>query len=174
MEQIQHYLAGVQQTLDLLPQDSIRAAIETLHAARLAKRTVFIMGNGGSASTASHFVCDLAKNTRAPGQPDFRVLGLADNMAIFSAYGNDEGYHNVFARQLATFVEAGDVVIAISTSGNSPNVLRLLAWPVKQVPTSSGSRASMAGHWLRWWIWSYTCPAAASSRWKTSISYLNI
>jgi D-sedoheptulose 7-phosphate isomerase len=123
MEQIQHYLAGVQQTLDLLPQDSIRAAIETLHAARLAKRTVFIMGNGGSASTASHFVCDLAKNTRAPGQPDFRVLGLADNMAIFSAYGNDEGYHNVFARQLATFVEAGDVVIAISTSGNSPNVL---------------------------------------------------
>lgn len=123
MEQIQHYLTGVQQTLDLLPRDAIRQAIEILHAARLAKRTVFIMGNGGSASTASHFVCDLAKNTRVTGWHDFRVLGLADNMAIFSAYGNDEGYHNVFASQLATFVEAGDIVIAISTSGNSPNVL---------------------------------------------------
>lgn len=123
MEQIQHYLAGVQQTLNLLPIDAIREVISSLHEARQRKRTVFIMGNGGSASTASHFVCDLAKNTRVPGWSDFRVLGLADNMAIFSAYGNDEGYQNVFASQLATFVEAGDVVVAISTSGNSANVL---------------------------------------------------
>jgi D-sedoheptulose 7-phosphate isomerase len=123
MEQIQSYLAGLQQTLQRLPEDAVRAVILTLHQARREKRKVFIMGNGGSASTASHFVCDLAKNTRVTGQPDFRVLGLADNMAIFSAYGNDEGYHNVFAQQLASFVEAGDVVIAISTSGNSPNVV---------------------------------------------------
>ncbi|MDT8306165.1 MAG: SIS domain-containing protein [Anaerolineae bacterium] len=123
MDQIRHYLAGVQETLDRLPTDAIRQVINTLHEARQSKRTVFIMGNGGSASTASHFVCDLAKNTRVAGWPDFRVIGLADNMALVSAYGNDEGYHNVFARQLAAFVEAGDVVIAISTSGNSPNVL---------------------------------------------------
>lgn len=123
MEQIRHYLDGVQQTLDLLPTEVIREVISTLHEARQRKSTVFIMGNGGSASTASHFVCDLAKNTRVAGWPDFRVIGLADNMALVSAYGNDEGYHNVFARQLAAFVEAGDVVIAISTSGNSPNVL---------------------------------------------------
>lgn len=123
MEQIQSYLAGLQQTLQRLPDAAIRDVILTLHRARHEKRKIFVMGNGGSASTASHFVCDLAKNTRVAGLPDFRVLGLADNMAILSAYSNDEGYHNVFAQQLASFVDAGDVVIAISTSGNSPNVL---------------------------------------------------
>jgi D-sedoheptulose 7-phosphate isomerase len=82
------------------------------------------MGNGGSAATASHFVCDLAKNTRTSGCQDFRVIGLADNMAILSAYANDEGYENVFAMQLKNLVRPEDVVIAISSSGNSPNVLR--------------------------------------------------
>ncbi len=81
------------------------------------------MGNGGSASTASHFVCDLAKNTRMPSSPHFRVIGLTDNMAIFSAYANDEGYENVFAGQLASLVRPDDIVIGISTSGHSPNVL---------------------------------------------------
>ncbi len=123
MEQIESYIADLQQTLDRLPTGAIQEAIAMLHEARLARRKVFIMGNGGSASTASHFVCDLAKNTQVGGVPDFRVIGLADNMAILTAYGNDEGYENVFARQLASLVEAGDVVIAISTSGNSPNVL---------------------------------------------------
>lgn len=120
---ISDYIAALQETLDQMPTEPIEQAIEALHEARLSNRTVFIMGNGGSASTASHFVCDLGKNTRAAGQPDFRVLGLADNMASFSAYANDEGYHQVFARQLAAFVRPRDVVIAISTSGNSENVL---------------------------------------------------
>jgi D-sedoheptulose 7-phosphate isomerase len=81
------------------------------------------MGNGGSASTATHFVCDLAKNTRKEGWPHFKVIGLADNMALFSAYANDEGYENVFAQQLANLVMPEDIVIAISASGNSKNVL---------------------------------------------------
>lgn len=123
MYRIETYLDKLQQSLKLLPQDKINEAIALLHEARLAERTVFIMGNGGSASTASHFVCDLAKNTRVPGQPDFRVLGLTDNMASFSAYANDEGYEQVFARQLSTFVQPGDIVIGISTSGQSANVL---------------------------------------------------
>jgi D-sedoheptulose 7-phosphate isomerase len=123
LEQIHNYINDLQQTLAVLPAEAIEQAITVLHEARLARRKVFIMGNGGSASTATHFVCDLAKNTRAAGEPDFRVIGLADNMAIFSAYGNDEGYESVFAQQLASLVEPDDVVIAISTSGNSPNVL---------------------------------------------------
>src|SRR5690606_13793154 len=90
MERIRSYLAALQQTVDRLPADSIQQAITMLHEARLARRKVFLMGNGGSASTASHFVCDLAKNTRVMGVPDFRVIGLADNMAILTAYGNDE------------------------------------------------------------------------------------
>ncbi len=124
MEQIKSYIATLTETIHQLPIDQIARVVETLQAARTNGRQVFIMGNGGSASTASHFVCDLAKNTRRPGLPHFRVIGLTDNMEIFSAYANDEGYENVFAAQLANLVEAEDVVIGISASGNSANVLK--------------------------------------------------
>ncbi|MFU8773912.1 MAG: phosphoheptose isomerase, partial [Anaerolineales bacterium] len=71
-------------------------------------------------------VCDLAKNTRKDGLLPFRVIGLSDNMPLITAYANDEGYDNVFAQQLANLVQVDDVVIAISASGNSPNVLRAI------------------------------------------------
>jgi D-sedoheptulose 7-phosphate isomerase len=99
---------------------------------RLAGRQVFIMGNGGSASTATHFVCDLAKNTRRDGWPHYKVIGLSDNMAIFSAYANDEGYENVFSQQLANLVMPDDLVIAISASGNSGNVLNAISFAKSQ------------------------------------------
>jgi D-sedoheptulose 7-phosphate isomerase len=96
------------------------------------------MGNGGSASTASHFVCDLAKNTRREGLPHFRVIGLTDNMAIFSAYSNDEGYDQVFAQQLVNLVRPKDVVIAISASGNSKNVVHAIEEAQKYDVTTIG------------------------------------
>ena len=77
---------------------------------------MFILGNGGSASTASHFACDLAKNTRQAGLPHFRVIGLTDNMAMFSALANDEGYENVFSEQLASLVRAGDIVNVLNAA----------------------------------------------------------
>jgi len=123
MNEIRNYITTLQLTLDQLDLRAIDQAIKMLHKARLSRCQVFIMGNGGSASTASHFVCDLAKNTRVSGYPDYRVLGLADNMALLSAYANDEGYENVFSSQLSSLLQPGDLVIAISTSGNSPNVL---------------------------------------------------
>ena len=123
MGTIQTYLSDLLSTLDRLPRDRVEHVVQILHAARLSGRLVFVMGNGGSASTASHFVCDLAKNTRRAGWPAFRVIGLTDNMAILTAYANDEGYERVFAEQLISLVQDGDVVIAMSTSGNSPNVL---------------------------------------------------
>ncbi len=123
---IDTYILDLQNTLKLLPTGRIQEAIDLLIEARTERRQVFIMGNGGSASTASHFVCDLAKNTRNPQLPNFRVIGLTDNMAIFSALANDEGYENVFAQQLASFVEADDIVIGISASGNSANVLNAI------------------------------------------------
>ncbi len=85
--------------------------------------TVFILGNGGSAATASHFACDLGKGTLMPGLPRFRVLALTDNMPLFSALANDYGYDHVFSEQLKSLVRPGDVVIGISGSGNSANVL---------------------------------------------------
>ena len=126
MSQSRKYITELQITLDRLPVETIELVISMLHEARLSNRQIFIMGNGGSASTASHFVCDLGKNTRWRGLPNFRVMGLTDNMALFSALANDEGYENVFAQQLASFVHPGDIVIGISTSGNSANVVNAI------------------------------------------------
>lgn len=126
MELVDGYFNEISKTMQVLPVREINKMVDLLHEARLNNQQVFVMGNGGSAATASHFVCDLIKNTRVECCPDFRVIGLADNMATFSAYGNDEGYQNVFARQLASLARAGDVVIGISTSGNSPNVLEAM------------------------------------------------
>ena len=124
--QINNYITTLQGTLDHLPIAEIEGLANTLQSARMEGKRVFIMGNGGSASTASHFVCDLGKNTRMPGWPDFKVIGLTDNMAIFSAYANDEGYDQAFARQLTSLIQPGDVVLGISASGNSPNVLNAI------------------------------------------------
>ena len=123
MEHIHNYISTLQQTIEQLPRQLIADVVDVLQDARARGSNVFIMGNGGSASTASHFVCDLAKNTRYEGLPHFKVIGLTDNMAIFSAYANDEGYENVFSQQLTNLIQPKDVVIAISASGNSKNVL---------------------------------------------------
>jgi D-sedoheptulose 7-phosphate isomerase len=113
--QITDYITTLQGTLDILPVTQIENLAHTLHDARMQGKRVFIMGNGGSASTASHFVCDLGKNTRMDGWPDFKVIGLTD-----------EGYDQAFARQLTSLIQDGDVVIGISASGNSPNVLNAI------------------------------------------------
>jgi D-sedoheptulose 7-phosphate isomerase len=124
MELLDSYMTGLKQALDMVPMNQVEDVITILQQARILGQQVFIMGNGGSASTASHFVCDLAKNTRHEAWPNFRVIGLTDNMAIFSAYANDEGYENVFSNQLNNLIRPRDVVIAISGSGNSRNVIK--------------------------------------------------
>jgi D-sedoheptulose 7-phosphate isomerase len=126
MNQIAGYTREMKQTLDRLPLDRIERLVSQLHQARLAGKQIFVIGNGGSASTATHLACDLGKNTVAAQLPRFRVLALTDNMALFSALANDLGYENVFAEQLANFIQQGDVVIAISASGNSANVLKAI------------------------------------------------
>jgi D-sedoheptulose 7-phosphate isomerase len=123
----QEYVTGLKRTLDKMPWARVEQVVDVLDAARLAGHQVFIFGNGGSASTASHMACDLGKNTVMPGTPRLRTLSLNDNMALFSALGNDYGYENVFVEQLHNLVDAGDVVVAISASGNSPNVLKAVS-----------------------------------------------
>jgi D-sedoheptulose 7-phosphate isomerase len=126
MDGIRRYVEDVKITLDRLPWEEIERAIEVLHEARLADRQVIIMGNGGSAATASHFACDLGKGTLVAGLPRFRVIALTDNMPLFSALANDFGYDRVFVEQLASLVRPEDVVIGISGSGNSANVLNAI------------------------------------------------
>ena len=146
MDYIQNYITSLQQTMDQLSQSLIYDVIHTLQRARMQGSQVFIMGNGGSASTASHFVCDLAKNTRREGLPHFRAIGLADNMEIFSAYANDEGYENVFSQQLINLVRPGDIVIAISASGNSKNVLNAVDEARKYGATTIGFTGFTGGN----------------------------
>ena len=132
MEQIRNYISVLKQTLDELPIPVITEIITVLQQARIAGNQVFVMGNGGSASIASHFVSHLAKNTRREGIPHFRAICLTDNMDMFSAYANDEGYENVFSQQLASLIRPNDVVIGISSSGNSKNVLEAIEEANKQ------------------------------------------
>ena len=90
----------------------------------LADRTVFVAGNGGSASTASHVVCDLLGTCRAAGRPRARVVGLADNASTLTALANDTGFEEVFAHQITLQATPGDLLLLLSVSGESPNLLR--------------------------------------------------
>ena len=146
MEQTKNYITGLKKAMDQLPHHLIADIIGILHEARLNGSQVFIMGNGGSAATASHFVCDLAKNTRREGLPHFRVIGLTDNMAMFAAYANDEGYESVFAQQLTNLIRPGDIVIGISASGNSKNVINAIEEAQKHNATTIGFTGFNGGH----------------------------
>jgi D-sedoheptulose 7-phosphate isomerase len=117
------YFAYLKQILDGIDLKSIRRFIEIILDARERGATVFFIGNGGSAATASHFANDLSIGTNDYERP-FRVVSLTDNVAVITAIGNDFGYDEIFSRQLQVQGKAGDVVVAISASGNSPNLLR--------------------------------------------------
>lgn len=118
-------------------------------------RTVFIIGNGGSAATASHFACDLAKGATVPGKRRVRVVSLTDNVALMTAIGNDIGYEELFTEQVANLAEKGDLLIAISASGNSPNILHTLRWAkendvvtVAVLGFDGGEAAKIAEHFV--------------------------
>ena len=126
MDLVQSYLRDVKETLDAVPHEALWDVIGVLRDAMLNGRQVLIMGNGGSAATASHFACDLGKGAVAKGCPGFRAISLTDSMAMFSAHANDYGYDHVFSSQLANLVQPGDVVIGMSGSGESRNVLNAI------------------------------------------------
>ena len=106
-----------------MPLDAITSAADLLLDCHARGRVVFVVGNGGSAATASHLACDLAKGTRLGGAPTFRVVPLTDNVPLLTAWANDTSYDRVFAEQLASLARPGDLLLAISASGNSPNVV---------------------------------------------------
>jgi D-sedoheptulose 7-phosphate isomerase len=121
---IENYIMELVEVLNKLPQKPIIQLIGLLERARAEGHFVFVFGNGGSAATATHMACDLGKNTVRTNTLQLRTISLNDNLATLSAYANDQGYESVFAEPLRSLAKPGDVVIAISGSGNSPNVLR--------------------------------------------------
>ena len=126
------YAHDVQGILDQLPWDDISQCVEALWQCCQRGGQIFTMGNGGHANTASHMTNDIAKHTITSDDKDvvavegvrFRTQCLNDNISLLTAIGNDMGYEHVFSEQVANSVKAGDVVIGVSVSGNSPNVLR--------------------------------------------------
>lgn len=118
------HISSVGSVLNEIDLEAVQRVVQILRNARNKRATVYIAGNGGSASTASHWVNDLGKATKRSGRHPFRVMSLSDNTSWFSALGNDEGYEHVFAGQLDNFANSGDVLICISASGNSPNLMR--------------------------------------------------
>lgn len=122
------YFRMYQQVVANLPHGEIDGIVNALMIAYEDGKNIFIFGNGGSAALASHFACDLGKGTAMSknGHKRFRVLALTDNVPLMTAWANDRCYDEIFAEQLRNFVVAGDVALAISGSGNSPNVVRAL------------------------------------------------
>jgi D-sedoheptulose 7-phosphate isomerase len=117
------YVRGVVDVLERLPFPLIDEVVAKLFQAYEQDCALYLFGNGGSAALASHAACDLGKGTSSPGKRPFRVMSLNDNVPLITAWANDTCYENIFAAQLKPFVRAGDLVLAISGSGNSGNVL---------------------------------------------------
>ncbi len=117
------YLQELHDAMQHTLGDDLGRAIDILRDARARGATIFFCGNGGSASTASHFACDLGKNTVHPVLGRFRTIALVDNIPAVTAWGNDNGYDQIFVEQARNLLRPGDVLVAISGSGNSPNVL---------------------------------------------------
>lgn len=118
------YFKGLATALEQMPEDSIDRLYSWMKETYQAENQILVMGNGGSAATASHFVCDINKGVSMNLKKKFRMIAINDNQPTLTAYANDVSYDEVFSRTIENFLRPGDLVIGISTSGNSKNVIR--------------------------------------------------
>ena len=125
---VNDYFRGLTKTISEISVDKLESIVDFIYTAYKENNQVFLIGNGGSASTASHFCCDLGKGAVIDGQPRFRVMSLNDNIALLTAYSNDYGYEFVFVEQLRNLLNKGDILICITASGNSKNVLNAIEY----------------------------------------------
>lgn len=126
--EITAYFEKEKATLDAISKDDLNTLMNLLMEAKDAGKTIFIMGNGGSAATASHYVCDFNKGISMGKDKMFKFICLNDNIPTMMAYANDLSYADVFVGPLKNFMQAGDIVIGISGSGNSENVVRAIQY----------------------------------------------
>jgi D-sedoheptulose 7-phosphate isomerase len=145
---IGNYIARQKEALDSIPADGVANLVGLLREAWRADQQIFVFGNGGSAANASHFVTDLGKGASDKLSRRFRCMSINDNTAWITALGNDYAYDQVFAKQLANFGRAGDVVLAMSVSGNSPNLVKAFEWAnehqLKTIALVGGKRGKLA------------------------------
>ena len=125
---VDQYLQQLEIVVRNLPRKELAQVVDLLLDAHKRKAMIFVIGNGGSAATASHMGNDLNKLTITPDLPRLRVLALTDNVPLITAWGNDNGFETVFVEQLKHFMQADDIVIGVTTSGNSPNIVEAFAY----------------------------------------------
>lgn len=118
--------------------EAVARFVGAVEKARDENRAIYFIGNGGSAAVASHIVNDLGPNALAPGKPGYRAICLTDNVESITAIANDSGYENIFVIQLECALRPGDVVVALSVSGNSPNVIRAIDYANANGATTIG------------------------------------
>jgi phosphoheptose isomerase len=124
-EFVGNYLTSLGGVMEKLDRDAFGKAIEILREAYANDRQVFIVGNGGSAAAANHFVCDFGKNaTPLDGARRFRIISLSDNVEKITAFANDVSFDEIFSQQLKNLMNERDVLITVSASGNSPNIVK--------------------------------------------------
>ncbi len=142
---INTYFIELEQMLRDISQAHLQDILSLLEDAYRNGHRIFIIGNGGSAATASHFALDLAKNTIMPGAPRLKAISLTDHVPLITAWSNDTAYEHIFEEQLVNMIEPGDVVIGISTSGNSPNVINALNLAKKSCAATVGLLGAKGG-----------------------------
>lgn len=127
-EFVQNYVEQQKAALEAIPVDQVEKLIRTYQKALQEDRQIFVFGNGGSASNASHFITDLGKSASDNAYRRFRCLSLNENLSWITAIGNDYSYEEVYVRQLQNYARPGDVVMMLSVSGNSPNLVKAAEW----------------------------------------------
>lgn len=128
MDMVDLYLGETERAVRSIDRTAVRAVVDRLLACWSTGGTTYLIGNGGSAATASHMMNDLLKCTLVPGQPRFRAIALTDNVPAMTAYANDLSYEEIFVEPLRSLLAPSDALVALSGSGNSPNVLRAVEY----------------------------------------------
>ena len=145
---IADYIQQQKAALDSIPVDAVADLIQQLKAALKEDRQIFVFGNGGSAANSSHFVTDLGKGSSDKIGQKFRVLSINDNVSWMTALGNDYAYEDIFVSQLANYGRPGDIVLVMSVSGSSPNLVKAVDWAVQNglstIALVGGKRGKLA------------------------------
>jgi D-sedoheptulose 7-phosphate isomerase len=152
---IENYLKAQHAAIDSIPVESVSRLIEVFRKAWQEDRQIFVFGNGGSATNASHFATDLGKGASDKLGKPFRIMSLNDNTSWITALGNDYSYEDIFVRQLMNYARPGDIAFTMSVSGNSPNVVKAMQWSkdkglvtIAMVGQKQGKLAGIADHVL--------------------------
>ena len=143
------YCSMLNHTLENVKREDVQKLLDLIEETRMSGRRLFVLGNGGSASAASHWGCDVGKGINRGSSTRLKIISPVDNSAIFSALGNDFGYETTFAEQLKNMLEPGDLVLSFSVSGSSPNLVEAYEYAIETGAKTACVVADKGGKLIR-------------------------